>query len=67
MKAALFQSDERCEAFKRELSKNRVEFTLLDFGNLEWLDFDFNDVDIVIYLFLIQIQLQSSSGVTGSV
>lgn len=49
MRAVIFRSDERCDAFQNRLSKNNVEFTLLDFQGMEWLDFDFNKVDIIIY------------------
>lgn len=49
MKAVLFRSDERCEAFQRKLIENGVEVIVLDFKDLHWLDFDFGDVNIVIY------------------
>ena len=49
MKAVLFRSDERCEAFQRKLAENGVDFTLLDFEDQDWLSYNYSDVDIVIY------------------
>lgn len=49
MKAVLFLSDERYNAFHKKLLEKGVEVTTLDFANLDWLDFKFENVDIVIY------------------
>lgn len=49
LKAVLFQSLERFDAFRGKLEEYGVEVTLLDFDRHEWLDFDFSIIDFVIY------------------
>ena len=49
MKAVLFRSDERFSAFKKALISRGVELSILDFNDLDWINYDFSDVDIVIY------------------
>lgn len=49
MKAVLFKSNERFEAFRKSLSDYNIECTILDFRDNGWLDFDFSKVDLVIY------------------
>ena len=49
MKAVLFRSQERFDAFQRKLIEYDVGFDILDFEKLDWLNYDFSDVDIVIY------------------
>jgi hypothetical protein len=49
MKAVLFHSEERCEAFQEKFGENNIDVTLLDFQQQDWLSFDFDKVDIVIY------------------
>lgn len=49
MKAVLFQSTERCPAFQKQLEKSGVEYTILDFEDPEWIDFDYSRIDFLIY------------------
>ncbi len=47
--AVLFKSENRFDSFGRKLSELGVKFTVLDFADPSWVDFDFNQVDFVIY------------------
>lgn len=49
MKAVLFKSDERYEAFYRRLAESGVAVIEADFGNSDWIHMDYRQVDIVIY------------------
>jgi glutathione synthase/RimK-type ligase-like ATP-grasp enzyme len=49
MKAVLFKSGYRFKRFKRKLEEYKVDYTVLDFDEHKWLEFDFSDIDIVIY------------------
>ena len=49
MKAVLFRSDERYEAFQAKLKEHHLDVIQLDFADQNWVDFDFASVDIVIY------------------
>lgn len=49
MKAVLFKSDERFEAFGKRLREAGVEVILADFENRDWIKIDYAKVDIVIY------------------
>lgn len=49
LKAVLFKSAERFEAFRKKLEVYGIECTVLDFDENEWLDFDFSGIDIAIY------------------
>lgn len=47
--AVLFKSENRFDAFQDKLSELGVKFTVLDFSDPSWIDFDFNTVEFVIY------------------
>ncbi len=49
LKAILFKSERRLQAFKEKLGKYGAETTVLDFEKDDWVHFDYSDVDIVIY------------------
>lgn len=49
LKAVLFRSRERFDAFRKKLEEYGVECTVLDFSNPEWLRYDYRSTDIVIY------------------
>lgn len=49
MKAVLFKSEQRFDAFHKRLKDSGVEVVVLDFDTPEWVDFNFSDIDIVIY------------------
>ncbi len=49
MKAILFKSENRFEAFKKTIEKYNIECTILDFDESEWIDFDYSSIDILIY------------------
>ena len=49
LKAVLFQSRERFDAFRKKLEEYGVECTVLDFAEPEWLHYDYRSTDIVIY------------------
>jgi hypothetical protein len=49
MKAVLFRSRERFEAFEKKLKEYGVEYSILDFKNQGWLEFDFSNIDFIIY------------------
>jgi hypothetical protein len=49
LKAILFKSKERFDAFQKMLAEYGVDCTVLDFETNEWLGYDYGSVDIVIY------------------
>jgi glutathione synthase/RimK-type ligase-like ATP-grasp enzyme len=49
MRAVLFKSEERFDAFKKQLEDLSIETTVLDFEKLDWIDFNFKEIDLVIY------------------
>jgi glutathione synthase/RimK-type ligase-like ATP-grasp enzyme len=49
MKAVLFKSNERFQAFKKKLENSKIEVIVLDFEKHDWLNFDYNQADILIY------------------
>ena len=49
LQAVLFKSAERFEAFRKKLEAYDIEYTVLDFDDNGWLDFDFSGIDIAIY------------------
>ena len=49
MKAALFRSNERYEAFHSKLKGDGIEVVELDFSQHDWLNYDYNQIDILIY------------------
>jgi glutathione synthase/RimK-type ligase-like ATP-grasp enzyme len=49
MRALLFKSEERFEAFKKRLEELDVEVIVEDFEGQSWLNIDFSKIDIVIY------------------
>jgi hypothetical protein len=49
VKAVLFRSERRFDAFHKRLRDSGVEVTVLDFDMPDWVDFDFSGFDIVIY------------------
>ncbi len=49
MKAVLFKSHTRFNAFKKKLESKGVDVVVLDFNDDKWLDFDFSGVDMAIY------------------
>ena len=48
MKAVLFKSDERYDAFYRKLREKGVDVTTLDIANQDWVSFDYTKIGIVI-------------------
>lgn len=49
LRAVLFRSRIRFEAFQKKLSSYGVDCTVLDFQDEDWMSFDYNQVDFVIY------------------
>ena len=49
LKAVLFKSEERFASFQKKLSEYGVDYTILDFENQEWIEFDYSKIDFVIY------------------
>lgn len=49
MKAALFRSDERFDAFYNQLRKRGVDVVPFDFADQEWFRHDYSQIDILIY------------------
>jgi hypothetical protein len=49
IKAVLFKSQERFISFQKKLTEYGVDYTILDFEEHNWLDFDFSDIDFLIY------------------
>lgn len=49
MRAVLFRSQKRFDAFHECLRDSGVDVTVLDFDAQDWVDIDFDGVDIVIY------------------
>jgi len=49
MKAVLFKSLNRFDAFLTRLNELKIETTVLDFSDPAWIDFDYATVDFVIY------------------
>jgi len=49
LKAVLFKSEERFASFQKKLSEFGIDYTVLDFENHEWIEFDYSDIDFVIY------------------
>lgn len=49
MKAVLFKSDERFDAFRKKFEEYNVDYELLDFAEQDWINYNYNEVDIVIY------------------
>ena len=49
MKAVLFRSRERFDAFQKKLAEYGIDCTVLDFENNEWVNYDFTNVDMLIY------------------
>ena len=49
LKAVLFRSQRRFDAFHRRLQEAGVDVTILDFEKSGWVEHDFRDTDIVIY------------------
>jgi len=49
MKAALFKSHERFDAFYKKLKSYNVDVTILDFKKPDWYTFDYSTVDFIIY------------------
>jgi hypothetical protein len=48
-KAVLFKSRERFAAFKEVIERAGIACIVLDFDELDWVDFDYGEVDFVIY------------------
>ncbi len=49
MRAVLFKSVERHQAFKDQLGKRNIECNVLDFTKQEWIDYDYSNIDMIIY------------------
>lgn len=49
LKAVLFKSARRFEAFRDRLEKSGVQVTVLDFDLPDWIEYDYRDTDIVIH------------------
>lgn len=49
LKAVLFRSERRFDAFKKRLLDAGAEVTVLDFDSPDWIGYDFSGTDIVIY------------------
>lgn len=49
LKAVLFRSERRFDAFEKRLRASGVDITVLDFDTPDWLRYDFGGTDIVIY------------------
>jgi len=49
MKAVVFNSLRRADAFEDRFRKSSVEVVRLDFNSPDWVDYDFSSVDFVVY------------------
>lgn len=49
MKAVLFRSDERFDAFQKKLCDHGIDVDVLDFQGQQWLEYNYNEADILIY------------------
>jgi glutathione synthase/RimK-type ligase-like ATP-grasp enzyme len=49
LKAVLFRSQRRFDAFYKRLRDANVEVTVLDFDSADWVEHEFHETDIVIY------------------
>jgi len=49
IKAVLFKSKERFDAFQTKLSEYGIDYIILDFEEHEWLTFDFSHINFIIY------------------
>jgi len=49
VRAVLFKSEERFEAFRKKIEEKGIECTVLDFNNPEWITFDYGKTDFLIY------------------
>lgn len=49
MKAVLFKSAERFDAFRKEFERNGVAVDTLDFDSQDWLAYDYSGADICLY------------------
>jgi glutathione synthase/RimK-type ligase-like ATP-grasp enzyme len=49
MKAVVFKSQRRAQAFEEQFRKAGVEVVRLDFDSPDWVEYDFQDVDFVVY------------------
>ena len=49
LKAVLFKSKERFDAFQKKLAEYGIDFIILDFDQQVWLGFDYTDIDFLIY------------------
>jgi glutathione synthase/RimK-type ligase-like ATP-grasp enzyme len=49
IRAGLFKSIERFDAFRKKMIDYGIDVTLLDFAKQDWLEFDFSRLDFVIY------------------
>jgi len=49
VKAVLFRSDERYEAFQKKMHERGIDVVVLDFDSNEWLKFNFKSIDLLVY------------------
>jgi hypothetical protein len=49
LKAVLFKSEERCLSFQKKLDEFSIDYTILDFAQDKWMEFDFQNYDFIIY------------------
>lgn len=49
MKAVLFKSEERFDLFRIKFDEYNIDYSVLDFSKLEWVDFDYSTYDFLIY------------------
>ena len=49
LKAVLFKSEERFSSFRKKLEEYGVDYTILDFGKSDWINFDYGNIDFIIY------------------
>jgi len=47
--AVLFKSDERFSRFREKLSKYDINYTILDFNDAQWMDFDYSNINFLLY------------------
>jgi hypothetical protein len=49
LKAVLFKSEERFCSFQNRLDEYGIDYTILDFANDKWIEFDYQNYDFIIY------------------
>lgn len=49
MKAVLIKSEERFDSFRKKLDEYGIEYIVLDFDEMAWVDFDYSAIDFLVF------------------